>query len=202
MGEVYRARDAKLDRDVAIKVLPDAVSRDPERLARFEREAKTLAREGPRLQPRRTSDGRGRQRSWAVADDDGDDQGGLDHRHRGLHDARAGRRQARRQARGHLGVRRRAVGDVDGPASPRRRNGFARARRRPHAGAGSHRRARARPADVDGRSGQRAANFLERQPTVLFDVPVQAGYTNDAHCWRVGADDCQTVDVAGDGTML
>ena len=43
MGEVYRARDHKLDRDVAIKVLPDPVAGDPERLARFEREAKTLA---------------------------------------------------------------------------------------------------------------------------------------------------------------
>ena len=43
MGEVYRARDTKLDRDVAIKVLPESVAADPERLARFEREAKTLA---------------------------------------------------------------------------------------------------------------------------------------------------------------
>src|SRR5690242_5474697 len=43
MGEVYRARDTKLDRDVAIKVLPAALARDPERLARFEREAKVLA---------------------------------------------------------------------------------------------------------------------------------------------------------------
>jgi serine/threonine-protein kinase len=43
MGEVYRARDTKLDRDVAIKVLPAAVAHDPERLARFEREAKVLA---------------------------------------------------------------------------------------------------------------------------------------------------------------
>jgi Tol biopolymer transport system component len=43
MGEVYRARDVKLNRDVALKVLPDAFSSDPERLARFEREAKTLA---------------------------------------------------------------------------------------------------------------------------------------------------------------
>jgi serine/threonine protein kinase len=40
---VYHARDTILDRDVAIKVLPDAVSHDPERLARFEREAKALA---------------------------------------------------------------------------------------------------------------------------------------------------------------
>ena len=43
MGEVYRARDARLDRDVAIKILPDAFAKDVERLARFEREAKTLA---------------------------------------------------------------------------------------------------------------------------------------------------------------
>ena len=43
MGEVYRARDAKLGRDVAIKVLPTEMSRDPERLARFDREARTLA---------------------------------------------------------------------------------------------------------------------------------------------------------------
>ena len=43
MGEVYRARDTKLDRDVALKVLPDAFTSDPDRLARFEREAKVLA---------------------------------------------------------------------------------------------------------------------------------------------------------------
>ena len=43
MGEVYRARDMTLGRDVAVKVLPDVFASDPERLARFEREAKTLA---------------------------------------------------------------------------------------------------------------------------------------------------------------
>jgi serine/threonine protein kinase/Tol biopolymer transport system component len=43
MGEVYRAKDTKLDRDVAIKVLPQLLALDPERLARFEREAKVLA---------------------------------------------------------------------------------------------------------------------------------------------------------------
>ena len=43
MGEVYRARDTKLDRDVAIKVLPEDFATDPERLARFDREAKLLA---------------------------------------------------------------------------------------------------------------------------------------------------------------
>ena len=43
MGEVYRARDARLGRDVAIKALPTGFAQDPERLARFEREAKLLA---------------------------------------------------------------------------------------------------------------------------------------------------------------
>src|SRR5712671_1332386 len=43
MGQVYRARDTKLHRDVALKILPDAVAADPDRLARFQREAQTLA---------------------------------------------------------------------------------------------------------------------------------------------------------------
>jgi Tol biopolymer transport system component len=43
MGEVYRARDTKLNRDVAIKVLPDLFAADPDRLARFQREAQVLA---------------------------------------------------------------------------------------------------------------------------------------------------------------
>jgi eukaryotic-like serine/threonine-protein kinase len=43
MGEVYRAHDTKLGRDVAIKVLPESFARDPERMARFEREAQVLA---------------------------------------------------------------------------------------------------------------------------------------------------------------
>jgi eukaryotic-like serine/threonine-protein kinase len=43
MGEVYRARDGRLGRDVAVKVLPAAIATDPDRLARFEREARLLA---------------------------------------------------------------------------------------------------------------------------------------------------------------
>src|SRR6516165_1102383 len=43
MGEVYRARDPKLGRDVAIKVLPEAFAGDTDRMARFQREAKVLA---------------------------------------------------------------------------------------------------------------------------------------------------------------
>src|SRR5204862_718904 len=43
MGEVYRAKDTKLNRDVALKVLPDSFATDPDRLARFHREAQVLA---------------------------------------------------------------------------------------------------------------------------------------------------------------
>src|SRR2546426_4278163 len=43
MGEVYRARDTRLGREVAVKILPDAVTSSTDRLARFEREARTVA---------------------------------------------------------------------------------------------------------------------------------------------------------------
>src|SRR5579864_1070755 len=42
MGEVYRARDGRLNRDVALKVLPEIFAADPDRMARFEREARVL----------------------------------------------------------------------------------------------------------------------------------------------------------------
>jgi serine/threonine-protein kinase len=44
MGVVYRAHDDRLERDVAVKVLPSSVAQDPERIARFEREAKAVAK--------------------------------------------------------------------------------------------------------------------------------------------------------------
>ena len=43
MGEVYRARDTRLHRDIALKILPELFALDPDRLARFEREAQVLA---------------------------------------------------------------------------------------------------------------------------------------------------------------
>jgi len=43
MGEVYRARDTRLEREVALKVLPESFARDPDRLRRFEQEARAVA---------------------------------------------------------------------------------------------------------------------------------------------------------------
>jgi serine/threonine protein kinase len=54
MGEVYRARDTRLGREVALKILPEAFATDPERVARFEREAKTLATLKSNAEPQRS----------------------------------------------------------------------------------------------------------------------------------------------------
>jgi serine/threonine protein kinase len=59
MGEVYRARDKKLGRDVAIKVLPREFAADPARMARFEREAKLLASLNRKCAHRKLSHQRG-----------------------------------------------------------------------------------------------------------------------------------------------
>ena len=121
MGEVYRARDTRLKRDVAIKVLPAAFAADPERLARFEREAQVLAslnhpniardlrfrgierRHAPwswswsRARRWRTASRRGRCRSTSAADRAADRRGA-----RGR--ARAGHRPSRSQAGEHQGA--------------------------------------------------------------------------------------------------
>ncbi len=224
MGEVWRATDSKLKREVAIKVLPAAFTDDQERLARFEREAQLLAqlhhpniasifgleesgrRPRPRHGARRGADARraaeggrppleeclsiARQIAEALeeahekgivhrdlkpqnvkAPVDGkvkvldfglakamdppgassaadlgrsptimnspDDDGRPRHaarrhpRHRGLHVARAGPRRRRRQARRHLGLRRRPLRDALGPPALRGRHGERHARRRP-----------------------------------------------------------------------
>ena len=55
MGEVYRARDTQLDRHVALKILPETLAADPDRLARFEREAKALASLNHLTSPRFTA---------------------------------------------------------------------------------------------------------------------------------------------------
>ena len=49
MGKVHRARDTEVERDVAIKVLPEVVSQDPDRLSLFKREAKAVATAVPRI---------------------------------------------------------------------------------------------------------------------------------------------------------
>ena len=68
MGEVYRARDERLDREVAIKVLPEAVAHDPDRLARFEREARALRSCRTRTSSRSTSSARDGETAYVVTE--------------------------------------------------------------------------------------------------------------------------------------
>jgi serine/threonine protein kinase len=80
MGQVYRATDTKLKRQVAIKILPPSLAADPDRLARFQREAEVLGR------------------TQSLADDHiarADDGRRRDPRHGGVHESGAGTREAR-----------------------------------------------------------------------------------------------------------
>ena len=127
MGEVYRARDTKLKRDVAIKVLPEAVSGDAERLARLQREAKSSPRSTipisrisrcRRLRARRARHGTGRGTDARRADCQ---RATADRRGAGiarqiaeaLGGARAGDRPPRPETREHQGHGRRQVKVLD-----------------------------------------------------------------------------------------
>jgi hypothetical protein len=195
MGELYRATDTNLKRQVAIKVLPASVAGDTERLARFQREAEVLAAlnhphiaaiyglektpeftslvmelvEGDDLSQRIAREAISIDEALPIAKqiaealeaaheqgivhrdlkpanikvraddyDAGYDAGGDDPRHGGLHVARAGARQGRRQAYGHLGFRRGALRNARGPAGVwwRRRVGGAVSRAAARAGLG------------------------------------------------------------------
>src|ERR1035441_493064 len=96
MGEVYRATDTKLGRQVAIKVLPEAFAQVPDRLTRFAREARVLASlNHPNIA--------------AIY--------GVEERALIIYVAGAGARKAGRPALGHLGIRGSAAGDADGAAA-------------------------------------------------------------------------------------
>ncbi len=109
MGEVYRARDVKLDRAVAIKVLPDALARDPERLARFEREAKVLASlNHPNIAQIYGLKNRGRQHGRRARAGDGAGSRRADQRSAAARDRAELREADRRRARSRARERNRA----------------------------------------------------------------------------------------------
>ena len=65
MGEVYRARDTKLGRDVALKILPDSFTHDPDRVARFRREAQ-VPRRSTRIDSRSKANRPSSPNTWEV----------------------------------------------------------------------------------------------------------------------------------------
>jgi serine/threonine-protein kinase len=95
MGEVYRARDTKLGRDVAIKILPRAFTSDPERLVRFQREARVLAAlNHPNIAT-----------IYGIEDDDVSEPGEAEHSVRGLvMELVEGETLAERIARGPIAI--------------------------------------------------------------------------------------------------
>ena len=125
MGEVYLARDTRLDREVAIKVLPDEMAADEERLRRFEREAKTLASlNHPNVAGIHGIDQDGDTSFLAMELVPGEDLeerlqrgplpldealGGHEPRHTNVHESRTGAWQTRRSAHRYLGVWLRAL---------------------------------------------------------------------------------------------
>ena len=144
MGQVWRGTDTTLGRQVAIKILPDAFAADPERLARFEREARTLASlnhphiaaiygfeklSGMHALVMELVEGEDLSQRIAHHHVPRDDAGRDDPGHRRVYVAGAGARQGCGQARGHLGVWRGAVRDAGG-APPVRRRGPDRSARR------------------------------------------------------------------------
>ena len=162
MGEVYRARDTRLDRDVAIKILPEAFAADAERLARFQREAKVLASlNHPNIAIIHGLEHADGAHALVMELVEGEDLAqriarGRDPARRGAADREADRRGARSRARaGHHPPRSEA---------------------REHQGAaGRHGEgARLRPGESDG-AGRQRRRSVSQSPTITTPAMTQAG---------------------------
>ena len=163
MGQVYRATDTTLGRQVAIKILPDAFAADPERLARFEREAKTLASlNHPHIAAIYGFEKSGGTHALVMELVEGEDLSqriarGADPARRGAADRQADRRGARSRARaGHH------------PPRPEARQHQGAARRH---GEG----ARLRAGQGDGAGGAVRRRASSKSPTITTPAMTQAG---------------------------